>query len=102
MHRLGILEKDLKETFVRSQGPGGQHANKTSTCVQLKHLPTGIQVKCDRERSQGINRFLARRILAETLENRLLGAASPSEIERAKIRKQKQRRKRRNRGKSLS
>jgi protein subunit release factor B len=63
--RLGIREEDIEESFVRSSGPGGQNVNKTSTCVYLKHLPTGIVVKCQRERSQTANRYLARKILME-------------------------------------
>ena len=67
MTLLGIREEDLEEKFIRSSGKGGQHVNKTSTCVWLKHLPTGIEVKCMAERSQSLNRFLARRELAEKL-----------------------------------
>ncbi len=63
MALLGITENDLEERFVRSSGPGGQNVNKVSTGVYLKHIPTGIEVKCTRERSQGLNRFLARRAL---------------------------------------
>ena len=64
MARLGIRETDLIETFVRSGGKGGQKVNKSSSCVRLRHLPTGIEVKCQAERSQVMNRFFARRILA--------------------------------------
>ena len=63
MEALGILEKDLVEKFVRASGKGGQKVNKTSSCVYLKHLPTGIEVKVSREREQAVNRFLARREL---------------------------------------
>ncbi len=68
MEALRILEKDIVEKFIRSSGHGGQKLNKTSSCVYLKHLPTGIEIKCMRERSQSINRFLARRELAERIE----------------------------------
>jgi len=95
MATLGIQEVDLDEQFVRSQGPGGQHANKTSTCVILIHKPTGLQVKQQTERSQGLNRFFARRRLVQLIENQKLGKHSPQAIERSKIRKQKKRRKRR-------
>ena len=65
MERLGVREEEFRETFIRSSGPGGQKVNKTSSCVFLVHLPTGLSVKCRRERSPALNRFLARRILLE-------------------------------------
>ena len=76
MERLGIRERDLEEKFIRSSGRGGQKVNKTSSCVYLKHRPTGIEVKCQQERSQARNRFLARRILARKIETRILGKLS--------------------------
>ena len=94
MRRLGIREQDLVERFVRSRGHGGQKVNKTSTCVYLKHLPTGIEVKCQETRSQPLNRFLARRILAEKVEKLVPGSRSPLEKQRLRKRKQKDRRKR--------
>ncbi len=98
MESLGIREEDLEEKFVRSSGKGGQHVNKTSTCVWLKHLPTGIEVKCMEERSQSLNRFLARRALAERVEA-LSGIPSRRDLEAARARKQKARRKKRSTGK---
>ncbi len=95
MKELGISEDDIKETFIRSGGPGGQSVNKTATCVQIKHIPTGIIVKSQEGRSQGLNRFLARRMLVSRIEKSLLGAQSPEEEIQRKIRKQKQRNKRR-------
>jgi protein subunit release factor B len=95
MQSCGLLEKDIEETFVRSRGAGGQNVNKTSTCVQLKHTPTGLAVKVQQSRSQSLNRFYARRQLCELLENRLLGKDSPKAREISKIRKQKDRRNRR-------
>src|SRR4051794_11099632 len=68
MAELNVKESDFKETFIRSSGSGGQHVNKTSTCVQIVHIPSGLTVKVSRERSQSINRFLARRELLEMLE----------------------------------
>jgi len=68
MRKLKVFEKDLVETFVRSSGPGGQNVNKVSSCVVLKHLPTGTQVKCQEERTQGLNRFLARTLMIEKLD----------------------------------
>jgi len=76
METLGIREEDLEEKFVRASGRGGQKVNKTSSCVYLKHLPTGIEVKCMKDRSQSLNRFLARRELVKRMELRA-GMASP-------------------------
>lgn len=95
MQACGLLEKDLDEEFVRSQGPGGQHVNKTSTCVLLKHRPSGIGVKVQQSRSQLLNRFYARRQLCERLEAQQLGQQSPEARRIAKIRKQKDRQRRR-------
>ncbi len=95
MQTCGLLESDIEEKFIRSGGAGGQKVNKTSTCVYLKHLPSGISVKVQKSRSQGLNRFYARRQLCECLENELLGKRSPEAIHIEKIRKQKDRRKRR-------
>jgi len=98
MARLGVKEKDLQETFLRSSGPGGQKVNKTSSCVQLVHLPTGISVKCQRERSQTLNRFLARRILLDHLEG-VKGGVKVGDLAE-KIRRNKDRRLRRGRAKT--
>ena len=92
---LGIKEEDLEESFVRGSGRGGQKKNKSSVCVLLKHLPSGLQVRADRERSQGLNRFFARRQMIEAMENKTLGKESPEAKKADKIRKQKARRKRR-------
>ena len=98
MAALGIREEELEERFVRSSGKGGQHVNKTSTCVYLKHLPTGIEVKCMAERSQSMNRFLARRELVEKVAAHL-GVATPRSSRQEKAKKQKARRQRRSAGK---
>jgi protein subunit release factor B len=95
LQALQIAEEDLEETFIRSSGPGGQHVNKTSTCVRLLHRPTGLSVKVQRSRSQGLNRFLARRLLADRLEQQLHDTASAQARQHKKIRRQKQRRARR-------
>jgi len=101
MEHLGIREEDLEETFVRSGGKGGQNVNKVSTCVVLLHRPTGTLVKCQRERSQALNRFYARRLLADKIERRILGAASAEAARISKLRRQKRRRSRRAKEKIL-
>jgi protein subunit release factor B len=102
MEELGIRESDLVEKFVRSGGHGGQNVNKVATCVYLKHLPTGIEVKCQQERSQALNRYRARRILAEKMERLILGKKSEEEQRRAKIRRQKRKRSKRAQEKILA
>lgn len=94
MAELQVREDDLEETFVRSSGNGGQHVNKTSSCVQLRHLPSGICVSASRERSQSINRFLARRELLERIEAER-GVLTPEMKRVERLRKQRDRRRRR-------
>lgn len=92
MESLGIHEKDIIEKFIRSSGKGGQKVNKASTCVYLKHIPTDIEVKCQRERYQAINRYLARKILADKVEALIRGKESEEQQRIAKIRRQKRKR----------
>lgn len=92
MEALGVRETDFEEKFIRSSGKGGQHVNKTSSAVWLKHIPTGIEVKCMKERSQSLNRFLARRELLEKI-GLLSGEVTRRETKGEKIRKQKAKRK---------
>jgi len=101
MRRLGVHERDLEESFIRSGGPGGQNVNKVATCVVLRHRPSGLEVRCQRERSQALNRFLARRILLTRLEAQRLGRLSEEARRIAKIRRQKRRRSRRAKEKLL-
>jgi len=95
MKDLGVYEKDIVEKFVRSSGKGGQKVNKVSTCVYLKHLPTQIEVKCQRERSQSINRFLARRRLVNKIETLIRGKESEEQQRIEKIKRQKRKRSKR-------
>src|SRR3989441_8752534 len=89
MAALGVSESDLDETFVRSGGHGGQNVNKTATCVMLLHRPTGLQVKCQSTRQQGLNRFVARRLLLDKIES-LHQSRLKAERERLeKLRRQK-------------
>lgn len=101
MRRLGILDEDLEERFIRSSGHGGQHLNKASTCVHLFHRPSGLSVKCMDERSRALNRYIARRRLAERLEEIRLGRESAVEQAREKVRRQKRRRSRRAKARML-
>ena len=102
MRRLGVTEADLDESFIRSGGPGGQNVNKVSTCVVLRHRPSGLEVRCQRERSQALNRFLARRILLQRLEAQRLGALSAEAQRIAKLRRQKRKRSKRAKEKILA
>lgn len=101
MTALGLRETDIDERFVKGSGAGGQKVNKTSSCVWLLHRPTGIEVKCQKDRSQAMNRFHARRELCEKLEEKLRGAASARRQEAEKIRRQKRRRSRRQKARML-
>lgn len=101
MEHLGIHEEDLVEKFIRSSGHGGQKVNKTSTCVYLKHLPTDIEVKCQKERYQSLNRYHARKILADKIEAKILGKESEEQQRIEKIRRQKRKRSKRAKMKML-
>src|SRR5512136_626531 len=90
LRELGLRREDIVEKFIRSAGKGGQNVNKTSTCVYLKHLPTGIEVKCMRERSQAMNRLAALDLLA----GKIAQAALRERLERRQEREKERRRKR--------
>lgn len=102
MAALGIREEDIVEKFIRSGGHGGQNVNKVATCVYLKHLPTGTEVKCQQERFQSLNRYLARRILTDKIEAAVMGRQSEEERRIAKIRRQKRKRSKRAKEKILA
>src|SRR5882672_3231503 len=99
---LGIREDDLDESFVHSGGKGGQNVNKVATCVVLVHRPTGMFVKCQRERTQGANRLIARAMLADKIEEQRLGKQSARQQEAERVRRQKRRRSRRSKQRMLA
>lgn len=101
MAKLNLLEDDLEENFIRGSGSGGQKINKTSSCVQLLHLPSRIEVRCQKSRSQALNRYYARVILCEKLEDKLLGQQSEKQQAIEKVKRQKRKRSKRAKEKLL-
>jgi peptide chain release factor len=99
---LGLREEDLDEQFVHSGGKGGQNVNKVATCVVLVHRPSNTAIKCQQARTQGMNRYLARKLLADKIETALLGERSAREQAIEKVRRQKRRRSRRAKAKMLA
>ena len=95
MRELNVTENDLDEQFIRSSGPGGQKVNKTSSCVCLRHIPTDITVKYQRERSQALNRFFARRTLLDKIELLQKGFIKEDKKRIEKIKSQKRKKRKR-------
>ena len=85
---LGVRPEEVEEHFVRGAGAGGQKINKTSSTVWLRHRPTGVEVRCQRERSQSVNRLLAWSELADKLAWRRAEAANRKQAERELVRRQ--------------
>ena len=102
LKRLQVREDDLIEKFILGSGKGGQKINKTSSCVYLKHIPSGFEIKCQRDRSRERNRYLARKELCERLEKQIEGKRSEKEQLIEKIRRQKRRRSRKSKEKMLA
>ncbi len=101
MAAIGMKESDFEESFVRGTGAGGQKINKTSSAVWIKHVPTGLEVKCQESRQQSLNRFLARRMLVEKLEGQVFAKASQKQQEVEKLKRQKRKRSKRAKAKML-
>jgi len=101
MQELGIKEKDLVEKFILGSGRGGQKIQKTSSCVYLKHIPSGIEIKCQKDRSRAVNRYLARNMLCEAYKAKILKEKSEKQKLIEKIRRQKKRKTRKQKQKMI-
>ncbi len=91
---LSVKPEDIDEQFIRGSGHGGQKINKTNSCVQLRHIPTGIEVRCQKHREQSKNRLSAYKLLLLKIEEQKLGKQSAIAQKIFKLKKQKARRSR--------
>ncbi len=98
---LGILPEHVEEAFVRGSGKGGQKINKTSSCVWLRHRPSGVEVRCQQYREQSKNRVAAYKLLIDKIEEKVKGVESKLARAKFKVKKQKARRTRRSKEKML-
>jgi len=101
MEKLNVREEDFEEAFIKGSGKGGQKINTSSSCVFLKHPPSGFEVKCQKSRSREENRYFARERLIEKIEEKILGEKSKIRQEIEKIRRRKQKRSKRSQEKML-
>lgn len=101
LKKFNIKESDISEKFIHSSGNGGQNLNKVAACVYLKHIPTSIEIKCQKYRTQLLNRYCARKMLVEEIETRVLGEKSKKQQLIEKIRRQKRKRSKRAKEKIL-
>lgn len=101
MKKLAVRESELRERFILGSGGGGQKQNKTASCVQLAHPPSGIEIKCQQSRSQALNRYYARCELCDRIEDKIRGEKSARRQKAEKIRRQKKRRSRRQKARML-
>lgn len=102
MKVLDIEEKDLIEKFILGSGRGGQKLQKTASTVYLKHLPTGMEIKCQESRSREDNRYFARIRLCEKLQAAYGDEKTKEQLHNEKIKRQKKRRSRKSRQKKPS
>lgn len=101
MQSLGICEADLQEKFIIGSGRGGQKLQKTASCVYLHHIPSGLEVKCQRTRSREDNRYHARKLLCDKMDLKLNQRQSEQQQLCEKIRRQKRKRSQRAKAKVL-
>lgn len=99
---LGVLPEHVEEAFIRGSGKGGQKINKTSSCVWLRHRPSGVEVRCQKYREQSKNRVAGYKLLIDKIEEKVKGVESKFARARFKVKRQKARRSRRAKEKMLA
>lgn len=101
MEKLHINDKDLIEKFILGSGKGGQKLHKTTSTVYLKHMPSGLEIKCQESRSREDNRYFARVRLCEKYHAMVSDEATKEQQKIEKLKRQKKRRSRRSKQKML-